>query len=254
MAKVVTKSTSTGKENNTPVLKTESVSEPSEMTKETKKKVSKTVQPKVDETKVELQSKVVEPKVEVQPKVVEPKVEDVKDTKEESKEVTTSTQVEDSEESGIETLFNKLVNQFQDLQVIMKTVQTNLKVLQKEVLKERKENAKKAEKSAKKTKGKRTLSGFAKSGPISTELADFLEVTHDTQLSRTEVTSRVIKYVKDHSLQNPAAKKEIIPDAKLGALLSNGTTTVSFFNLQTFMKKHFFSNAAVAPAVAAQVV
>jgi chromatin remodeling complex protein RSC6 len=244
MAKVVTKSTSTGKENNTPVLKTESVSAPSEMTKETKKKVSKTVQPKVEESKVEVQTKVEEPKVEVQPKV---------EVNEESKEVTPSTTVEGTEESGIETLFNKLVNQFQDLQVIMKTVQTNLKVLQKEVLKERKENAKKAEKSAKKTKGKRTLSGFAKSGPISTELADFLEVSHDTQLSRTEVTSRVIKYVKDHSLQNPAAKKEIIPDAKLGALLSNGTTTVSFFNLQTFMKKHFFSNAAT-PAPVAQVV
>jgi chromatin remodeling complex protein RSC6 len=141
------------------------------------------------------------------------------------------------EESGTELLFNKLLNQFQDVQSVMKTLHSNLKVLQKEVQRERKETKKMASKKKKGTK--KTLSGFAVASPITPVLADFLGLKPDEMIPRTETTSKVIAYVKANNLQNPANKKQIIPDDKLGAVLQNGSEVVTFFNLQTFLKKHF---------------
>lgn len=151
-----------------------------------------------------------------------------------TEQTTTAT---DAEESSTELLFNKLLSQFQDVQSVMKTLHSNLKVLQKEVQRERKENKKLASKKKKGTK--KTLSGFAVASPITPVLADFLGLGHDEMIPRTETTSKVIAYVKAHDLQNPANKKQIIPDAKLGAVLQSGSEVVTFFNLQTFLKKHF---------------
>ena len=217
MAKVSTKSSS--KKESVPELKTE-----------VSPTVVETVSPKKTVNVVET------PKVEVKTEPVSTPV------VEESTSVTT-------EDNGVESLFNKLVNQFQDLQVVMKTLHTNIKVLQKEVLKERKEHAKKAEKASKKTKGTRKPSGIAVPEAISTEVADFLGVPHDTKLSRIQVTSKIFDYVKANNLQNPASRKEIIPDAKLGSLLLNGDKTVFFFNIQTFLKRHFptAGSATTAP-------
>ena len=224
MAKVSTKSSS--KKESVPELKTE-------MTPVVAPTVVESVAPK--ETKKKAVKVVETPKVEVKTEPVSTPV---------VVEATTTPVVEESapvttEDNGVEALFNKLVNQFQDLQVVMKTLHTNIKVLQKEVMKERKEHAKKAEKASKKTKGTRKPSGIAVPEAISTEVADFLGVPHDTKLSRIQVTSKIFDYVKSNNLQNPASRKEIIPDAKLGALLLNGDKTVFFFNIQTFLKRHF---------------
>lgn len=235
MAKVSTKSSSKKesvpevKTEMTPVKETVAPVVETSAPKETKKKTTKTV-------KVEESVPVVEVKTEpvVAPLVETPVVE-------ESAPVV-------ADENGIESLFNKLVSQFQDLQVVMKTLHTNIKVLQKEVLKERKEHAKKAEKASKKTKGTRKPSGIAVPESISAEVANFLGVPADTKLSRIQVTSKIFDYVKANNLQNPASRKEIIPDAKLGALLANGDKTVFFFNIQTFLKRHFpSSGTATAP-------
>jgi chromatin remodeling complex protein RSC6 len=247
MAKVSTKSSS--KKESVPELKTEMtpVVAPTPVVvesvgpKETKKKVVKTV--KVEET----------PKVEVKTETTTPAV------AVETSTTTTTPVVEESattttEDNGVEALFNKLVNQFQDLQVVMKTLHTNIKVLQKEVMKERKEHAKKAEKASKKTKGTRKPSGIAVPEAISTEVADFLGVPHDTKLSRIQVTSKIFDYVKSNNLQNPASRKEIIPDAKLGALLLNGDKTVFFFNIQTFLKRHFPTAASATTTTAPEAV
>jgi chromatin remodeling complex protein RSC6 len=143
------------------------------------------------------------------------------------------------EESNTEILFNKLINQFQDIQLVMKTLHSNLKVLQKEVLRERKESKKKESKTKKSTK-KRSPSGFAKPAPISNELAHFLELEAGSELARTDVTSKVIAYIKKNNLQNPSNKKEIMLDNSLNKLLVPGSNdVVTFFNLQTYLKKHF---------------
>jgi chromatin remodeling complex protein RSC6 len=157
--------------------------------------------------------------------------------------VPTETQTSSSvEESSTELLFKKLLNQFQDVQNIMKTLHSNLKVLEKESAREKKEFNKKV---SKKKNVKKQLSGFAKASPISSGLADFLGLSHDSQIARTEVTSKVIAYVKEFNLQNPEDKKQIVPDAKLGALLQSGEDRVTFFNLQTYLKKHFLPAVTV---------
>ena len=157
--------------------------------------------------------------------------------------VVTLAPVDTTEESNTEVLFNKLINQFQDIQSVMKTLHSNLKVLQKEVLKERKESKKKEVKHKKKSDKKKSPSGFAKPSSVSAELANFLGIAPSEQIARTEVTSKVISYIKEHNLQNPEKRKEIIPDEKLSMILQAGPTDIiQFFNLQTYLKKHFISN------------
>lgn len=163
---------------------------------------------------------------------------------------TESTSVE-QEESNTEILFNKLVNQFQDIQLVMKTLHANLKLLQKEVLRERKESKKKETKSnKKKSDKKRSPSGFAKPAPISNDLSSFLNLENGIELARTEVTSKVIAYVKEYQLQNPENKKQILLDEKLKKLLTpEEGDVVTYFNLQTYLKKHFIGTSVAAVTV-----
>jgi chromatin remodeling complex protein RSC6 len=154
-----------------------------------------------------------------------------------------------AEESNTEVLFNKLINQFQDVQLVLKTLHSNLKILQKEVLREKKESKKKESKIKKKSDKKKSPSGFAKPTPITHELSTFLGIPNGDEIARTEVTSKVIAYVKINNLQNPANKKQIIPDEKLGKILQSGNDVVTFFNLQTYLKKHFLPPVTSIPVV-----
>jgi len=149
------------------------------------------------------------------------------------------------EESNTELLFNKLINQFQDVQSVMKTLHSNLKILQKEVLREKKESKKKESKIKKKSDKKKNPSGFAKPTPITNELSSFLNIPSGEEIARTDVTSKVISYVKLNNLQNPANKRQIIPDDNLGKILQSGNDVVTFFNLQTYLKKHFLPQVQV---------
>jgi upstream activation factor subunit UAF30 len=213
-----------------------------ESSKKTKK--TTTSESKVVETKTEIK-----PEVTVLPTVVETET---------APTISETNVVEGSEESNTEVLFNKLNNQFQDLLNAAKTMQNNLKILQKEILRERKDYKKKESKQKKKNdkkNEKRKPNGFAKPAVISDELANFLGVEKGSELARTEVTSKIISYVKEHNLQNPERKKEIVPDAKLSALLKPSTTDViTFFNLQTFLKTHFASNKTVTQSESVTVV
>lgn len=159
-----------------------------------------------------------------------------------------------TEASNVDALFAKLIAQFTELQTEltsgMKTFQTNLRTLQKEVAREQKESKKLIEKSQKKKRvvdpsKPRTPSGIAKPAPITDELCDFLGVAHGTQMSRIDVIKKVNEYITSHNLKNPENKQTITPDAKLQKLLSPPEgAVVKFFNLQTYLKKHFPKPAA----------
>ncbi len=165
-----------------------------------------------------------------------------------------------TESSNVDALFAKLIAQFTELQTElssgMKTFQTNLRTLQKEVAREQKESKKLIEKSQKKKRvidpsKPRTPSGIAKPAPITDELCDFLGVAHGTQMSRIDVIKKVNEYITSHNLKNPENKQTITPDAKLQKLLSPPEgAIVKFFNLQTYLKKHF-PKAEVAPVATA---
>lgn len=154
---------------------------------------------------------------------------------------------EESNLSGTQLIISKMQTQISELTAqlhastgALKTLTTAMKSLEKEYAKERKELLKKAEKHTRKTKSNRNPSGFAKSSPISDELADFLGLPKGSELARTEATRRINAYIKANNLQNPDAKTIILPDAKLKALLAPPEgAVVKYFNLQSFLKRHF---------------
>lgn len=119
-----------------------------------------------------------------------------------------------------------------------------VKGLQKEHLKMQKVQAKKAQKKANGTP--RPPSGFAKPSLLSDELCSFLGLPSGSSLSRTEVTSKVNQYIKEHNLQNKEDKRKIIPDQKLSKVLSmTPNDQVTYFNLQKFMKHHYTKAVSV---------
>ena len=86
----------------------------------------------------------------------------------------------------------------------------------------------------------RAPAGFARPTKLSPELCEFLGVSNDTEIARTEVTKLMTNYIKEHDLQNPANKREINMDNKLSKLLNPPDgVTVTFFTLQKYMKGHF---------------
>ena len=96
----------------------------------------------------------------------------------------------------------------------------------------------------------RKPSGFAKPAYLSPELCTFLEVPADTELARTEVTKRLLQYVKDHNCQRPENKRIIDLDDKLKTLLEPvDNEEVSYFNIQRLLKKHYQKPEAATVAV-----
>lgn len=176
-----------------------------------------------------------------------------------SSETTEPKDNESSEDGNTELLFNKLINQFQEITSLMKTLQSNLNILKKEVLRERKEDKKKIEKTkAKKSKSNKQKkgTGFAAPSPISDDLSSFLGLPPSSSMARTEVTAKIYEYVKANNLQDAENKKNIIPDAALLKLFTpDPTKPVTFFNIQTYLKEHFLpaikQESSEAEAVAA---
>lgn len=94
---------------------------------------------------------------------------------------------------------------------------------------------------------KRTPKGIAGPGPLSSELAAFLQVEPDTLLARTEVIKRLAAYIKTENLQNPQDKRLIVPDKALEQLLKfppNFDEPISYFNLQRLLKHHYPNNTS----------
>ncbi len=56
-------------------------------------------------------------------------------------------------------------------------------------------------------------------------------------LSRGEVVSKMWAYIKQHELQNPANKREIVADDKLRAIF-DGKDSVDMFEMNKHLAKH----------------
>ena len=136
--------------------------------------------------------------------------------------------------------FNAKLKQLADLFV---SVKSEFKQLEKTVSRELK-NAQKSSSRKKKSTGVRKAAGFQKPTRISDELAAFLGKEVGTEMSRTQVSSEIDKYIKAHSLQSKTNGRIIVPDTKLVALLKLGANDeLSYFNLQRYMKTHFIKSA-----------
>jgi hypothetical protein len=131
------------------------------------------------------------------------------------------------------------------LKMQISAIQQHVRTLEKNVKKEMKMHTK--EKKNKKEKTKREPSGFAKPTDVTKELCDFMNKPEGTKIARTEVTKALTHYIRENKLSHKDSdgKLKIIPDEKLEILLNidnNELNNLSYFNIQKYMNKHFFSN------------
>jgi chromatin remodeling complex protein RSC6 len=95
-------------------------------------------------------------------------------------------------------------------------------------------------------RAKNTSSGFMKPVAISGEMSKFTGWDADELKSRVDVTKYICGYIRDHDLQNPADRRQIVPDKKLTALLkldkkSLKEEPLTYYSLQKKIQPHFVS-------------
>jgi chromatin remodeling complex protein RSC6 len=131
----------------------------------------------------------------------------------------------------------------QQLSSIFSSLKGDFKTLEKGMGRELKASQKAAAKKIKRA-GNRQPSGFVKPTRISDELANFLGKDIGTEMARTAVSKEINEYIVANGLQNKDNGRFINPDAKLTTLLNiQSGDTLSYFNLQTYMKHHFIKQA-----------
>ena len=146
-----------------------------------------------------------------------------------------------------------VTERIQSLQTNLVTLSTQIRSLSKELTAIQKEYTKEkrllerlaaAAQKKRKPNGSTTVSGIAKPGYISPELCKFIGKDVGTEMARTEVIKHVNAYIKDHGLQDAKNKRIIRPDSKLQSLLkTKKSDEVTYFNLQTYMKRHYANPA-----------
>ena len=146
----------------------------------------------------------------------------------------------------IELQFQEILNDLNNQKTQIMNAINNVKKLQKDWVKEQKLSNKKKKKQGGNGK-KREPSGFAKPTEISKDLCDFLQKPYGTEMARTEVTKYLTEYIRTNNLQWEQDKRKIIPDKKLKDLLNCGEGgDVTYFNLQKWMKPHFYKQISTS--------
>ena len=146
--------------------------------------------------------------------------------------------------------FTAVVTELDTALILVRNLKSRIQKLEKQVHRDHKALLKKANgKRARKPRDPNApKSGFAKEGPVSTEMGKFLGLKKDELISRTDVTKKIHEYCKAKDLQDPADKRHIKPDASLRKLLKmNKDDDLTFFNLQKYMKVHFPNKEGIYP-------
>lgn len=82
-------------------------------------------------------------------------------------------------------------------------------------------------------------SGLQKPSKVSAEIAKFAGWPKDELHSRVDVTKVICGYIKDHNLQNPENRREIMLDANLKKLLKYNDPTITYPHIQKYIGAHF---------------
>jgi len=149
----------------------------------------------------------------------------------------------ETEDVNIVAQFNSLVEQVNTARTALTTIFSAMKKLEKQIPRE----LKKAQKGRRRRGADAvTATGepvvkkpsvFTIPTQISDALATFLGLAKGTQISRSEVTTRVCKYAKDHNLMD---KQNIKPDAALRKLLGvKEADQLRILNLQKYLSDHY---------------
>lgn len=150
--------------------------------------------------------------------------------------------LEDNITTQLDTLLGTVVTLVNQL----KSVQAEVKTLQKNYVKVLKDHNKTLNK---RKKFDRQPSGFAKPSKISEEMATFLSLDPKEEIPRNQVTKLINQYIIEHNLRNEKDKRQIQPNTELSKLLNlKGDEELSYFNLQKYMKHHFIKTAPVPVA------
>jgi len=147
-------------------------------------------------------------------------------------------QIDTKNDNDIFKQFNNIVDSLSGFKLQINGIQSQLRILEKNVKKQMKTFKKDIIKN--KNKGNRKPSGFAKPSKVTKELCDFMNKSEGTEIARTEVTKALVAYIKENKLENEKNSKIITPDQKLKFLLGiEDGEEVTYFNIQKYMNKHF---------------
>lgn len=168
----------------------------------------------------------------------------------------TATAVVDATATG-PTVVERLEDLVKSRQALIETLKREVVGLRK-LIKDHQNELRLASKSRKKKVANpdakpRKPSGFAEPVVVSDHMYTFLAqfgVKKGTPIARTEITKHIIEYIKQHNLQNPERRREIVPDSVLSKLFGpavehrdpNDTTTpkvYSYLKLQKYLSSHF---------------
>lgn len=153
-----------------------------------------------------------------------------------------------SAETTVSLKMNEFHAQLSQLTVLVQNIKNQYRTLEKSFNKELKAYYKASSKRNKRS-GNRQPSGFVRPTLISEELANFLGKEVGTEMARTEVSKEINQYIRSNNLQDKTNGRNIIPDAKLTALLKlKEGDLLSYFNLQKYMKHHFVKAPVQATA------
>ena len=199
------------------------------------------------------------------PVVKAPKVKKTKVPVENSVSLATSSEVPVVDavlDVPVEDIIDQVVNdqaiefnaKLQQLSVIISSLKTEFKTLEKKWSRDLKA-AQKLNSKRKRKAGNRAPSGFVKPTRISDELANFLDKPTGTEMARTEVTREINTYIRTNKLQDSSNGRKINPDSKLASLLKlQKTDELTYFNLQRYMSPHFAKAVKAEVAVASAAV
>ena len=126
---------------------------------------------------------------------------------------------------------------------LTKKIPKSIKTKETKETKEPKEAKEPKEKKPRNKKEVEVQSAILKSASLSKELSEFLCKSENTEMLRTEVTKEIYKYIQDNNLQDSENKKIINPNDELIKLFNlEEKQELTYFNIQTFLNKHFITN------------
>ena len=153
------------------------------------------------------------------------------------------------------TQFNNLNQIINIFKTQLNDIQNQVKAIEKNVKKEMKNSQQQSH--AKEVKKINSIpNGFARPSKVSAELCIFMNRPVGSEISRVDATQYLLKYIREHGLQEMNERKKINPDETLSKLLERGgkpPTTIeeegeagferappfTYYNLQTYLNHHF---------------
>lgn len=145
---------------------------------------------------------------------------------------------------GKQDQINDIKKEIQDLRKMQRDYEAEIKDALKKTKKKR---------APRDENNPRKPSGFASPVIVSDDLYKFLEkygVKKNDPIARTDVTKYITSYIKEHDLQNPEHRREIVPDATLKKLFgpaiepkdpndANSPLVYTYLKLQRYLSQHF---------------